>query len=162
MGVPAPPTNSIALSVTLTETQRKDAIDSAQETCRDARELEDWLEAQPQRFAMLGINADSYTVVMRVASHLYGLLNNWWLNRKQRASISFFRLSRGRISQDSMLPNILDYAINAILGLTQGILSYASYTQLFNDILRRSRKPLTDDVQCVRFIKGLANFQLQT
>jgi hypothetical protein len=42
----------------------------------------------------------------------------------------------------------------------QGSLSYASYTHLFNDFLRRSRQHLTDDLQCVRFIKGLASFWL--
>jgi hypothetical protein len=41
------------------------------------------LEAhQPQSFAMLGINADSYNVVVRVAPQLFGALNYWWLNRK--------------------------------------------------------------------------------
>jgi hypothetical protein len=49
-----------------------------------------------------------------------------------------------------------------MLGLTQGNLSYAAYTLLFNEFLRRSRQPLTDDLQCVRFINELANFQLQT
>jgi hypothetical protein len=38
-----------------------------------------------------------------------------------------------------MLHNIRDDEINALLGLTQGNLSYADYTQLFNDFLRRSR-----------------------
>jgi hypothetical protein len=47
-----------------------------------------------------------------------------------------------------------------MLGLTQGNLSYADNTQLFNDFLRRSRQPLTDDLSCVRFINGLANSQL--
>jgi hypothetical protein len=39
-------------------------------------------------------------------------------------------------------------------------MSYAAYTHQFNDFLRRSRQYMTDDLQCVRFINGLANFQL--
>jgi hypothetical protein len=61
-----------------------------------------------------------------------------------------------------MLPNIHDDAINAILGITQGNLSYATYIEHLNDFLRRSRQQLTTDLHCVRFINGLANFQLQT
>jgi hypothetical protein len=37
------------------------------------------------------------------------------------------------IRKTSLLPNIRDDAINALLGLTQGSLSYANYAQLFND-----------------------------
>jgi hypothetical protein len=58
----------------------------------------------------------------------------------------------------SMVLNTTDDAINAMLGLTQGSLSYASYTQLFNEFLRRSRQPLTGDLHCIRFINGPANF----
>jgi hypothetical protein len=68
MGVPAPATNFAGLSVTLTETHRKIAINFIYHTSRDARELEDRLEAQPQRFAMLRINADSHNVVVWVTS----------------------------------------------------------------------------------------------
>jgi hypothetical protein len=60
MRVPAPTTNFLGLSVTLTETQRKVVINSPCQLRQDARTLEDWLEMQPQRFIMLGINADSY------------------------------------------------------------------------------------------------------
>jgi hypothetical protein len=41
-------------------------------------------------------------------------------------------------------------------------MSYAVYTQQFNDFLRRSRQHMAADLQCVRFINGLANFQLHT
>jgi hypothetical protein len=41
-------------------------------------------------------------------------------------------------------------------------MSYALCTHRFNDFLRRSCQKLTDDVQCVRFINGLANFELKT
>jgi hypothetical protein len=54
-----------------------------------------------------------------------------------------------------MLPNIRDDAVDAMLGLTQGNQSYADYTQMFNDFLRRSRQPLTNDLKCVKFISGL-------
>jgi hypothetical protein len=40
-------------------------------------------------------------------------------------------------------------------------MSYALYTNQYNDFLRRSRQNLTADVQCVRFINGLANFTLK-
>jgi hypothetical protein len=45
MGVPAPTTNFTGLTVTLTETPRKAAINSRYQYGRDARELEDWFEA---------------------------------------------------------------------------------------------------------------------
>jgi hypothetical protein len=61
-----------------------------------------------------------------------------------------------------MLPNIQDDAINALLSLTQGNTSYALYTRQFNDFSRRSRQQLTVDVKCVRFINGMANFELTT
>jgi hypothetical protein len=35
-------------------------------------------------------------------------------------------------------------------------------TQELNDFLRRSRQKLTADVHCVRFINGLAHFELKT
>jgi hypothetical protein len=40
-------------------------------------------------------------------------------------------------------------------------MSYAVYSKQYNDYLRRSREHLTVDVQCVRFINGLANTSLQ-
>jgi hypothetical protein len=49
-----------------------------------------------------------------------------------------------------------------MLNLTQGGMSYALYTQRFNDFLRRSRHKLTVGVLCVRFINGMANFELKT
>jgi hypothetical protein len=66
------------------------------------------------------------------------------------------------LRKNVLLPNIQDDAINAMLNLTQGNMSYALYTQRFNDFLRRSRQNPTVDVQCVRFINGLANFELKT
>jgi hypothetical protein len=42
------------------------------------------------------------------------------------------------ICKTSLLPNIRDDATNVVLGLTKGNLSYADYTQLVNDFLRRS------------------------
>jgi hypothetical protein len=62
----------------------------------------------------------------------------------------------------TFIPNIQDDAINALLNFTQGSMSYAFYTKQFNDFLRRSRQNLTADVQCVRFINGMANFALKT
>jgi hypothetical protein len=41
-------------------------------------------------------------------------------------------------------------------------MSYAFYTKQFNDFLRQSRQNHKANVQCVRFISGLANFALKT
>jgi hypothetical protein len=85
------------------------------------------------------------------------------LNRKQQATIpTTFDLLVEELRQISLLPYIQDDAINAQLSTTHGNMSYAVYTQLFNDFLRRSRQQMTADLQCVRFINGLANFYLQT
>jgi hypothetical protein len=66
------------------------------------------------------------------------------------------------LRQTTFLPIIQDDAINALLNLTQGnMMSYAVYTKQYNDFLRRSRQNLTADVQCVRFMNGLANFTLK-
>jgi hypothetical protein len=122
------------------------------------------LEAQLQRFVLLGITADSYDGVTWVISQFYGPINIWRLNRKQHAVIpSTFYLLVEELRKTTMLPtNIQDDAINALLNITQGNMSYAVDTQRFNDFLRRSRQQLTTDLQCVRFINGMANFDLKT
>jgi hypothetical protein len=90
---------------------------------------------------MLGINADSYNVVVWVTSQFCRPLNSWWLNRNHHAAIPNSFDSRAvEIRKTSLLPNIRDDAINAMLGLTQGNLSYATYTHLFNDFLLRIPK----------------------
>jgi hypothetical protein len=133
MEIPAPTTNFVGLTVTLTETQRKAAINSRYQSSRDARELEDWLDAQRQRFAMLGINVESYNAIVWVTSQYSEPQSNWWLNRKHKAAIphSFGTLVE-EIRKTSLLPNIRDDTIYAQLELTQGNLSYADYTQLFD------------------------------
>jgi ADP-ribose pyrophosphatase YjhB (NUDIX family) len=147
VGTPMPTTNLACLHVTLTETHRKATIDSPFHSGADARELEAWLEAQPQRFLLLGITADSYDSFIWVTSQFCGHLNGWWLNRKVQASIpSTFDLLVAKLRKTTFLPNIQDDAINALLNLTQGSMSYAPYTQQLNDFLRRSRQNLTADV----------------
>jgi hypothetical protein len=47
---PMPTTDLADLLVTLTGTQRKAAVNSPFQSGKDPRELENWLEAQPQRF----------------------------------------------------------------------------------------------------------------
>jgi hypothetical protein len=64
MGAPFPTTNFPGLSVTLTEAQRKAAINSKFQSGREPRELKDWIEAQPQRYVLFGINADFYDAVI--------------------------------------------------------------------------------------------------
>jgi hypothetical protein len=51
----------------------------------------------------------------------------WWLNRKQQYTIpdSTIDTMIEEIRKTSLLLNIRDDAINALLGLTQGNLSYA-------------------------------------
>jgi ADP-ribose pyrophosphatase YjhB (NUDIX family) len=160
VGTHMPTTNLVGLNVTLTETQRKATINSPFQSDENGRNLEDWLEAQPKRFILLGITADS---VIWATSQFFGHLNGWWLNRKVQAAIhSTFDQLVAELHKTTFLPNIQDDAINAMLSLTQGSMSYALYTQQFNDFLRRSRQNLTVDVQCVRFINGLANFELKT
>jgi hypothetical protein len=125
--------------------------------------LEDWLEMQSRRVAMFSINADTHNVVVWVTSQFSAPLNNWWLNRKQHVAItdsSDFLVAETH--ETSLLPNIRDGRIDAMLGLTQGSMSYARYTQHFNDSSRRSRQHLTDDLHCVRLINELASFQFQT
>jgi 8-oxo-dGTP pyrophosphatase MutT (NUDIX family) len=68
VGMPMPTRNLVGLTVTLTETQRKAAINSPLQNGRVANDQEDWLEAQPQRLLMLGITADSYDSVIWVTS----------------------------------------------------------------------------------------------
>jgi hypothetical protein len=149
--------------VTHNETQRKAAVNSPFQSGKNVRELEDWPEAQPQRFLLLGITVNSYDSVIWVIAQFFGPLNGWWLNWKHQASIpAAFDLFVAELRKTSMLPNIQDDAINALLSLTQGIMSYALYTLQFYDFLRRSRQQLTADVQCVRFVNGLANFELKT
>jgi hypothetical protein len=68
VGMPMPTRNMARLHVTLMETQRKAAITSPFQYGGNAREKEDWLEAQPQRFLLLGITADSYDSAIWVTS----------------------------------------------------------------------------------------------
>jgi hypothetical protein len=90
---------------------------------------------KPQRLVMLGINVETYDVVVWVTSQFSGPLNSLWLNRKQQASIlDTFDSLVTENCKTSLLPNITDDAIDAMLGLTQGCLRFASYTQLFNDL----------------------------
>jgi hypothetical protein len=163
MGAPATITHFASMEVTPTDTQRKATINAPYQLEQDAGKLEDWLEMQPQRLVMLGINVDQYKAAVWVASQFYRPLDSWWLNRRQHASIPNTSESLViEIRKTSLLPIIRDDAINAMLVLTQGSLSYPRYTTLFNDFLRSSRQPLTDDIHCIRFINGLANFQLHT
>jgi hypothetical protein len=86
-----PTRNLVGLLLTLTETQRKGAINSPFKSGSNARNLEDWLEAQPHRFLLLGITADSYDSIIWVTSQFSGHLNGWWpMNRKVQDAI--FRL----------------------------------------------------------------------
>jgi hypothetical protein len=115
-------------------------VNSPFQSGADAHDLENWLEAQPHRFLLLRITADSHDSVIRVTSQFFGHLKGWWLNRKVQAAIpSTFDLLVAELRKTTFLPNIHDDAINAVLNLTQGSMSYALYTLRLNDFLRRSR-----------------------
>jgi hypothetical protein len=83
MGIPAPTTNFVGISVILTKTQRKVAINETYQYRQNTRKLEEWLEMQPRCFVMMGINPDSCNAVVWVTSQLAGAMNNWWLVRKR-------------------------------------------------------------------------------
>jgi hypothetical protein len=87
MGVPAPTTNFASMSVMLTETQSKAAISAFYHSGQDARELEDWLEMQPRRFLLPGINPDTYNTFVWLTSQFSGGPNIWWLKRKNQVGI---------------------------------------------------------------------------
>jgi cytochrome P450 len=68
---------------------------------------------------MLGISAYSYDAVTWVTSQFSGSMNTWWLNRIQRATIpeSFDSLVE-ELRKTSLMPNIRDDAMNAMLEIT--------------------------------------------
>jgi hypothetical protein len=102
-----PTTNIAGLPFTLTETLRKAAVNSPLLSGRFPRELEDWLEAQPQRFLFVGITANSYDSVIWVTSQFFGPMNGWWLNRKQQAAIlATFDLLVAEVRKTPQLPNM--------------------------------------------------------
>jgi hypothetical protein len=101
---------------------------------------------------------DSYNAVVTITIYLSCTLKSLWLTRKHHASIPDTFDSWVIGTRKTSLPhNIRDDVVNAPIGLTQGSLSYANYTQQFNDFLMRSRQPLTDNIQCARFIDGFVN-----
>ena len=136
-----PTRNLDGLPVTLTKTQRKAAITSPHQNGQVPHVLEDWLEARPQRFLMLGISPDTYDSVIWVTSQFSGHLNGWWLNRKTQPPIpATYDELVTELRKTTFLPNIQDDAINALLSFTQSnTMSYAFYTKQYNDFLRRSR-----------------------
>jgi hypothetical protein len=143
MLVPPPLTNSSGLNVTLTEAQHKAAIQSPFQSDREARNFEDWLEARPQSFSMMGTNIDVYNTVMWVTSKFSGPLNIWWLYRKTHGFLQdTFNNLVTKIRKTFLPPNIRDDALNYLIGLPQGSISYAEYTQHFNEFFRRSRQPI--------------------
>jgi hypothetical protein len=109
-----PTRNLVGLPVTLTETQRKAAINSPFQSGDNARNLEDWLEAQPQRFLLQGITADLYDSVILVTSQFSGHLNGWWLNRLV-AIPSTFDMLVAELRKTTFLPNIQDDAQRLML-----------------------------------------------
>jgi ADP-ribose pyrophosphatase YjhB (NUDIX family) len=71
VGTPMPTTNLAGLPMTLTETQRKATINSPLfQYGKDPRELEDWLEAQPQRFLCLELR-------LTLTIKIFGLLHSF-------------------------------------------------------------------------------------
>jgi hypothetical protein len=62
----------------------------------------------------------------------------------------------------SLLPNIRDDASSALFGFTQGFVSYASYTQLFNDFSPEVSTASYGHLTVLSLHYGMANFQLHT
>jgi uncharacterized membrane protein YgcG len=85
------------------------------------------------------------------------------LNRKTQPPIpATYTELVTELRNSTFLPNIKDDAINSLLSFAQSsTMSYALYTKQYNDYLRQSREPLSADIQCVRFINGLANSSLK-
>jgi hypothetical protein len=82
MGVAAATTNFVGLTVTLFETQRKAAINAPTIKTVPHVSLKTCSRRNVNAFAMLGINANSYKVVVWVKFQVSGPMNIWWLNRK--------------------------------------------------------------------------------
>jgi hypothetical protein len=62
--MPPPATNLNGINVTLTENQRKEAVPAPIRDETSPRGMEDWLDFQPQRFMMFGLEPDTYNVVI--------------------------------------------------------------------------------------------------
>jgi hypothetical protein len=62
-----PFTNYVGL-ISLTMTPRKAAAQSPLQNIREARQLEDWLETQPQLISTMDTNPDSYNAVLWVTT----------------------------------------------------------------------------------------------
>jgi hypothetical protein len=108
---------------------------------------------------MLGISVDSYDAVTWVSAQFSGTLNNWWLNRKQQSAIPYsFDSLVEELRETSLLPNIRDDAINAMLGITQANMSYADYSRLFGEfyeglanLLHKTFSVFASLVDCLTF-----------
>jgi hypothetical protein len=79
---------------------------------------------------MMGIDLDTYTVVVWVESESSVALNSWLLNRKTQTDIIVtFESLATKIRETSMLPNIrANDAITDMLLLRQGSQTYAICT----------------------------------
>jgi predicted class III extradiol MEMO1 family dioxygenase len=62
--------------------QRKAVINAIYQSSQDTRKLEDYLKMQPPRFVILGIDHDSYYVVVWATSQFSCPLNSLCLNSK--------------------------------------------------------------------------------
>jgi hypothetical protein len=103
MGVP---TNFDGFSAALSETHPEAAINAHDQSCQEARILEERPEMQPQPLRMLGINAKSYNGFVWITTQLSRTLNNSRLNRKQQPSIpDSFNSLVAENRKMSLLPN---------------------------------------------------------
>jgi hypothetical protein len=80
MGASVPTTNFVGLPVTLTETQRKAAINSPMQSSRFPVNLKGGLRRNRNASSCLEL-------LLILTAQFFAPLNNWWLNRQQHAAI---------------------------------------------------------------------------
>jgi hypothetical protein len=116
---------------------------------------------------MLGLDYDTYTTrsYIWVTYQFGGQVLNSWLNAKTRGQVprTFATLVEA-LKKKTLLPNILDNAINSLMALNQaGKKSVQKYTMKLNDFERRSKADMNyNDVLCNRSITKVANVTLKT
>jgi hypothetical protein len=72
--MPVPPPTAIfgGHLAAVAENQRKEAVQGPRQDGTNPRDFEDWLEFQPQRFLMLGLDPVTYSAVIWVTSQSGG------------------------------------------------------------------------------------------
>jgi hypothetical protein len=148
MRVPPHATNFDGLIVSLTENKHKTAIHVSLQDGNNPRDLEEWLEFQPQRFFILGLDPDTYNVVIWVTSQVGGRAVSSWLNAKTTSQVprTFTKLVEA-LKTTTLLPSIRDNAIISMMALNRVNKTFPHYTMMSNDFERRSKADMNDGVR---------------